>query len=77
MTALVWTPSTVVVALIIAVLAALAVHRIATRGLCDCRDHCGDSSSSSGGCAGCAGCGAVDRMVADMNRAMSEKQPQK
>lgn len=73
MAALVWTPSTVVVALIIAVLAALAVHRIATRGLCDCHDHCGDSSSGSGGCAGCAGCKAASRMVADIDRALGEK----
>ena len=45
MMGLVWTPSTIVVALVIAVLAVLAVRRIATRGLCDCHDHCGDSDS--------------------------------
>ena len=38
MMGLVWTPSTIVVALVIAVLAVLAVRRIATRGLCDCHD---------------------------------------
>lgn len=75
MAALVWTPSTVVVALIIAALAALAVHRIATRGLCDCHDHCGGgaSGSGSGGCAGCAGCKAASRMMADIDCALGEK----
>lgn len=68
---LVWTPSTVVVLAIIVVLAALAVHRIATRGLCDCNDHCGDSSSGGcSGCHGCSGCNAADCMVADMDKAL-------
>lgn len=69
---LVWTPSTVVLALVVAVLAALAVHRLATRGLCDCHDHCGDEGAgcASGGCSGCAGCSAADCMVADMDRAL-------
>lgn len=73
MLGLVWTPSTVVVALVIAVLAVMAVHRIATRGLCDCHDHCGDSDSPKsgcGGCHGCAGCGVADCMVADMDKAL-------
>ena len=66
---LVWTPSTVVVLAIIAVLAILAVHRIVTRGLCDCHDHCGDSSSGGcSGCHGCSGCSAADCMVADMDK---------
>lgn len=71
MMGLVWTPSTIVVALVIAVLAVLAVRRIATRGLCDCHDHCGDSDSPRSGCGschGCSGCGAVECMVADMGK---------
>ena len=73
MMGLVWTPSTIVVALVVAVLAVLAVRRIATRGLCDCHDHCGDSDSPKsgrGGCHGCSGCGAVECMVADMDKAL-------
>ncbi len=69
---LTWTPSTVVVALVIAVLAVLALHRMITRGLCDCHDHCGDSSSKSSGCGcsctSCAGCASVDKMVENVNR---------
>ena len=70
MMGLVWTPSTIVVALVIAVLAVLAVRRIATRGLCDCHDHCGDSDSPRSGCGSCHGCGAVECMVADMDKAL-------
>ena len=73
MMGLVWTPSTIVVALVIAVLAVLAVRRIATRGLCDCHDHCGDSDSPRSGygsCHGCSGCGSVECMVADMDKAL-------
>lgn len=73
MMGLVWTPSTIVVALVIAVLAVLAVRRIAMRGLCDCHDHCGDSDSPRSGCGscqGCSGCGAVECMVADMDIAL-------
>lgn len=73
MMGLVWTPSTIVVALVIAVLAVLAVRRIAMRGLCDCHDHCGDSDSPRSGCGscqGCSGCGVVECMVADMDKAL-------
>ena len=73
MMGLVWTRSTIVVALVIAVLAVLAVRRIAMRGLCDCHDHCGDSDSPRSGCGscqGCSGCGAVECMVADMDKAL-------
>lgn len=73
MMGLVWTPSTIVVALVIAVLAVLAVRRIAMRGLCDCHDHCGDSENPRSGCEschGCSGCGAVECMVADMDKAL-------
>ena len=51
----------------------LAVRRIATRGLCDCHDHCGDSDSPRSGCGschGCSGCGAVECMVADMGKTL-------
>lgn len=61
-----FTPSTVVVALIIAALAFLAVRRMWRSGLCDCRK---DEGSCAGGCAGCAGCAAADRMAADMQKA--------
>ena len=60
--------STTVLSLLIAVLAALAVHRIWKRGLCDCHDHCGDSPS--GGCHGCTGCNAAEHMVADMRKSL-------
>lgn len=62
------TPATVVVGLVVAALAVLAVRRLMKRGICDCHDHCGDKPAG-GGCAGCSGCGAVDAMVADMERA--------
>ena len=65
---LTWNISTVVVALIIAVLAILAIRRIKTRGLCDCHDHCGTSSKQSGRCAGCAGCGATQHMLSNMEK---------
>lgn len=55
------TPSTVVVALLVVVAMVWAVRRIAKRGLCDCKDHCGSGS--------CSKCGAADRMVKDMERA--------
>lgn len=63
-------PATIILVLVIAALAALAVRRLMKRGTCDCHDHGGDSTK--GGCAGCAGCGAVDTMVADMERAAKQ-----
>ena len=57
-----WNFSTIVISLAIIALAVLAVRRMAKRGLCDCHD--GECSSGE-----CAGCGAVDKMVADMERA--------
>ena len=56
-----FTPSTVVVALVVLALVFLAVRRMMRNGMCDC--HKGDSAH--GGCAG--GC-AADRMVADMQK---------
>ena len=58
-----WNLATVVVALIVAALAALAVRRMRRNGLCDC--HKGEC----GGCSGCSGCSAADKMVADLQRA--------
>lgn len=65
-----FTPATVVVLLIIAVLAFLAARRLWRNGMCDCHKDDPRGSSCSGGCAGCAGCGAADRMVADAQRAV-------
>ena len=67
--------STAVVLLILAVLVVLAVRRMIGRGLCDgCH-----GGSSGGGChdgaheGGCPTCSAVDKMVADMERAAKGK----
>ena len=59
-----FTPSTVVVGLVVLALAFLAIRRLVRNGPCDC--HKGDDAH--GGCAGCSGCGAADRMVADMQK---------
>lgn len=63
-----FTPSTVVVALIVAALVFFAVRRLVRNGMCDC--HKGDDGHGgcSGGCAGCSGCSATDKMVADMEK---------
>ncbi|WP_139652030.1 FeoB-associated Cys-rich membrane protein [Raoultibacter phocaeensis] len=53
---------TIIISLMIVALAVLAVRRMMKRGLCDCHD--GECPSG-----GCSGCGAVDKMVADMERA--------
>lgn len=57
------TPATVVVLFGLFALVVLAVRRLTRRGMCDCHDHCGDAAG------GCASCGAVDKMLADMERA--------
>lgn len=44
-----FTPSTVLLLVVIAACAVLAVRRLTHRGLCDCHDH-------ADGCAGCSGC---------------------
>ncbi len=65
-----WNLSTVLVAAVVAMLAFLAVRRMARNGLCDChKGEGGCSGGCSGGCGGCSGCGAADRMVADLQRA--------
>ena len=57
------TPATVILVLIIIALAVLAIRRMTRRGLCDCHD-----DKCEGGCA----CGSVDKMVANMERAMQD-----
>lgn len=73
MAALVFTPGTIFVLAVLAVLSALAVRRIRTRGLCDSghapKGAFAEGGACSSGCASCAGCGSVDRMLADMDRA--------
>ena len=63
-----FTPSTVVVALIVLALVFLAVRRLVRNGMCDC--HKGDDAHGgcAGGCGGCSGCGAARAMVADMQK---------
>ena len=63
-----FTPSTVVVALIVLALVFLAVRRLVRNGMCDC--HKGDDAHGgcAGGCGGCSGCGAASAMVADMQK---------
>ena len=63
-----FTPSTVVVALIVLALVFLAVRRLVRNGMCDC--HKGDDAhgGGAGGCGGCSGCGAASAMVADMQK---------
>ena len=57
-----FTPSTVVVALIVLALVFLAVRRLVRNGMCDC--HKGDDAHGGG----CSGCGAASAMVADMQK---------
>lgn len=63
-----FTPSTVVVALVVVALMFFAIRRLTRNGLCDC--HKGDDAHGgcAGGCSGCSGCGAADKMVADMQK---------
>lgn len=73
--------STAVVLLILVVLVVLAVRRMIGRGLCDSGGSCDGchGGSSGGGChdgaheGGCPTCSAVDKMVADMERAAKGK----
>jgi hypothetical protein len=75
MSALVFTPGTIVVLAILAVLVYLAAHRMFARGLCDSgrfrsrRKGGASSACSPVGCAGCSGCAAVSKMLADMDKA--------
>lgn len=64
---LIMTPGTLAMLALVGAWTVWAVRRITSRGLCDCKDHCGDGCGS--GCS-CGGCGAVDKMVADMDRAL-------
>ena len=61
--------STMVVLLIVVAWAAWAVHRLWSRGMCDC--HADSPRGYSGGCGGCTGCSAAARMAADMGKAVS------
>lgn len=75
MSALVFTPGTIVVLAILAVLVYLAAHRVFARGLCDSgrvrsrRKGAANPACSPAGCAGCTGCAAVSKMIADMDEA--------
>ena len=64
---------TLLLALVVVFLAVLAIHRMTHRGLCDCHDHCGDSSSDGSGCGGCQGCSAAEKMIADMNKTLDSQ----
>lgn len=67
---LVITPSTLVFLGIILVFAALAVHRLTRKGMCDCNDHCsGSCHSARGGCS----CNVVDDMVSKMEAAVKNE----
>lgn len=67
--------STIILLALIIVCAALAVHRLVKRGMCDCRDHC------DGHCHGCGkqndphskdscvNCEAVKKMAATLDNA--------
>ena len=63
-----FTPSTVVVALIVLALVFLAVRRLVRNGMCDC--HKGDDAHGgcAGGCGGCSGCGAASIELKVMSR---------
>ena len=50
---------TVAVLLIVVAWAVWAVHRLWSRGMCDC--HADSPRGCSGGCGGCTGCGAHGR----------------
>ena len=64
--------STAVVLLILAVLVVLAVRRMIGRGLCDSGGSC-DGCHDGAHDGGCPTCSAVDKMVADMERAAKGK----
>ena len=57
------TPATIIIGLIIIALVIFAIYRLLTKGLCDCKE-CSHESAS------CSGCNAVDKMLADMERAV-------
>ena len=53
--------ATIIVGIIVIALVLLAIRRLRTKGLCDCKD-CPQQSS------GCKGCSSVDKMLADMEQ---------
>lgn len=57
-------PATIIIAAVILALVVLAVRRLFRKGTCDCKE-CSHSESTGG----CQGCSAVDKMLADMDRA--------
>lgn len=61
-----FTPSTIIVALVVVVLMYFALRRLWRNGMCDCRKDEGGQGCS---CDGCSGCHTVVRMLADMNDA--------
>lgn len=62
-----FTPSTVVVGLIVIGLMLLAVRRMWRNGMCDCRK---GEDMRGHLCGGCNGCSAVDKMLSDMDNAV-------
>ncbi|MEG0323861.1 MAG: hypothetical protein RR547_10315 [Raoultibacter sp.] len=60
------TPATIIIGLAVITLAVAAIRRMLQRGMCDRHD--GDCAEK-----GCAGCGAVEKMVADMEKAAQAK----
>lgn len=65
---------TVVVLALVAAWVAWAARRLFFRGMCDCRDQCGDAAGAPhragscggcGGCSGCAGCAGCSVSVID------------
>lgn len=56
------TPATIAIALVIIALVAFAIHRLRSKGLCDCKE-CNHESG------GCPGCNSVEKMIADMEKA--------
>lgn len=56
---------TAIILLVVAAFVFLAIRRLVKRGMCDCKEGCGDSG-------GCAHCGAVDKMLADMEQSAKQ-----
>ena len=65
MEALAFTPSTIILLVIILACVGLAIRRLARRGMCDCGDHCEEGGCH--GCHDCKGCEAAEEMVRKMN----------
>lgn len=72
MSAITFTPGTVLVLAIIAVLVFFAVRYLVRSGSCSCAPKARDAKGSQAGCtrsscAGCAGCQSVDQIIVRMN----------